>query len=218
MFRMGELSYYHMAPVGRQGVLTVSSEDPFGDLDTLIIQYHSFDRNVVTGSTIPVCGGDRCIYDFRSVGWSNGIFYITVVSPDSMMCIYSYKEPEPVSSSVEQDDKNPWASHENSFIMSPQEFDVWRRSLNSSHEMYDLYDSNITTSAIGVGVVFVVFDDRHARVLAVPQLCLFLGSVRTELWSYQCLVQLAELRNQCHVVNTQEVDRLADQQGMYQRS
>jgi hypothetical protein len=168
MFRSGEVSPYSMASVGEHGVLTVSAELPIGEVDTLNIRYDSFDKNIIGNFPVQVCGGHDCFFDFRSVGWSNGIFYLTVASPDSMMCIYSYKEPEPISSSVEEDAKEPSASHETSVVMTLAEFEAWRRELNSSYEMYDLYGNNITTSAVGVGVVFVVFDDHYALVLVVP--------------------------------------------------
>jgi hypothetical protein len=159
---------YSMASVGKRGMLTVSSESPYGELDTLVVWYHSFDKRIVRNFPITVCGSHRCYDDYLGVGWSKGVFYLTVGSPDSMMCIYSYKEPEPISSSVEEEAKEPSSSLETTVVMSHHEFDAWRRELTSSYEMYDLYGNTITTSAVGVGVVFVVFDDHHARVLVVP--------------------------------------------------
>jgi hypothetical protein len=163
-----ERKSFYLSAVGKHGILTATRNEVDSTTDELVISYYSFDKRVVQQYSVLGCRDWLCYRDFDGMGWSNGTFYLTVGSPDSMMCIYSYEEPMPVSSSVEEDAKEPPASHDTSVVMSLHEFDAWRRELNSSYEMYDLYGNNITTSAVGVGVVFVVFDDHHTRVLVVP--------------------------------------------------
>jgi hypothetical protein len=160
--------FLYMASVGKHGVLTATRSEGDSTNDELNVAYYSFDQSIIQHFQVQVCVDYGCYRRYDGIGWSNGTFYLTIGSPDSMMCIYSYKEPEPISSSVEEDSKELPASYDTSVVMSLHEFDAWRCGLASSYEMYDLYGNNITTSAVGVGVVFVIFDDHYARVLVVP--------------------------------------------------